>query len=179
MNIGLKIKRLRIKMNLTQEELANRCELSKGFISQVERNLTSPSIATLMDILETLGTDLKNFFSEETNEKVVFKKDDFFERENSELGHTIKWIVPNAQKNEMEPILLAMKKNGRTNSYSPCECEFFGYVLSGSVDLIIGPQKYKIKKGESFYYNANEEHRIENNYDRDALILWASVPPGF
>ena len=50
MDIGEKIKRLRTGKQLTQEELANRCELSKGFISQVENNLTSPSIATLIDL---------------------------------------------------------------------------------------------------------------------------------
>ena len=52
MDIGAKIKLLRIKNQLTLEELANRSELTKGFLSQVERNLTSPSIATLEDILE-------------------------------------------------------------------------------------------------------------------------------
>ena len=50
MDIGTKINQLRKKNGLTQEELADRCELSKGFISQVERGLTSPSIATLIDI---------------------------------------------------------------------------------------------------------------------------------
>ena len=55
--IGDKIRRLRVEKQLTQEELANRCELSKGFISQLENDLTSPSIATLMDILEILGTN--------------------------------------------------------------------------------------------------------------------------
>ena len=74
MNIGEKIKQLRIKNGLTQEELASRCELSKGFISQLERNLTSPSIATLMDILESLGTDLKDFFNESANERLYSKK---------------------------------------------------------------------------------------------------------
>ena len=54
MEIGEKIRRLRIEKQLTQEELANRCELSKGFISQVENDLTSPSIATLIDILEII-----------------------------------------------------------------------------------------------------------------------------
>ena len=49
MEIGAKIKRLRLQRGLTQEELADRCELSKGFISQVERDLTSPSIASLTD----------------------------------------------------------------------------------------------------------------------------------
>lgn len=69
-DIGGKIKRRRIKLGLTQEELAARTELSKGFISQLERNLTSPSIATLGDILEALGTNLSDFFSEQTEEKL-------------------------------------------------------------------------------------------------------------
>ena len=62
MQIGLKLKELRMAKGLTQEELANRAELSKGFISQLERDLTSPSIATLVDILQCLGTNLKDFF---------------------------------------------------------------------------------------------------------------------
>ena len=69
MQIGDKIKRMRIEKGLTQEELANRCELSKGFISQLENDLTSPSIATLIDILEILGTNLKEFFSDDKDEK--------------------------------------------------------------------------------------------------------------
>ena len=60
MEIGEKIKELRIERGLTQEELADRAELSKGFISQVERDLTSPSIATLEDIVISLGTDTRH-----------------------------------------------------------------------------------------------------------------------
>ena len=71
MDIGYRIKQLRTKNNLTLEELASRCELTKGFLSQLERNLTSPSIATLQDIVEALGTTLAKFFQEETEEKPV------------------------------------------------------------------------------------------------------------
>jgi len=56
MDIGNRLKELRVLKGLTQEELADRSELSKGFISQLERNLTSPSIATLMDILQSNGS---------------------------------------------------------------------------------------------------------------------------
>ena len=83
MDIGEKIKRLRTEKQLTQEELANRCELSKGFISQLENNLTSPSIATLIDILEILGTNLREFFNEIDDERISFTKEDMFERENA------------------------------------------------------------------------------------------------
>ena len=62
MDIGNRLKELRVLKGLTQEELADRSELSKGFISQLERNLTSPSIATLMDILQCLGTTIGVFY---------------------------------------------------------------------------------------------------------------------
>ena len=70
MEIGNKIKQLRLQCDLTQEELANRCELTKGYISQLENELTSPSIATLCDILSALGTNLKDFFGDEV-EKIT------------------------------------------------------------------------------------------------------------
>ena len=86
MNIGEKIKRIRLENNLTQEELADRCELSKGFISQLERDMTSPSIASLVDILESLGTNLQEFFSETVDEKIVFKKEDFLKKKMKKLA---------------------------------------------------------------------------------------------
>ncbi len=177
--IGDKIKSIRVKMGLTQEELANRAELSKGFISQLERDLTSPSIATLIDILECLGTDLKEFFSTNANEKVVFKTEDFFEREDDELKHKIEWIVPNAQKNSMEPIILTLKSEGVSPTYHPSECEVFGYVMKGRVTLVIGEQTFKIKSGESFYHKANDTYYIENNGKTEASIMYVSTPPSF
>ena len=56
MQIGKKIKTLRLKNELTQEELGSRTDLSKGFISQLERDMNSPSIETLFSLLEVLGT---------------------------------------------------------------------------------------------------------------------------
>ena len=97
MDLGIKIKRLRLQCGLTQEELADRCELTKGYISQLENNLTSPSIATLIDILEVLGSDLKSFFNEEVEQKIVFEEKDFFEKEDD--GELITWLVTNSLKN--------------------------------------------------------------------------------
>ena len=179
-DIGAKIKTTRLKLGLTQEELAARTELSKGFISQLERNLTSPSIATLADILEALGTDLAAFFtSSETNEKVVFTPDDMFEKSDDELGSSICWLVPNAQKNELEPILVSIGPGGSTAEDDPHEGEEFGYVLSGSVTLIIGSRKLKLRKGDSFCFKPIETHYIINPAKREAKVIWVSTPPSF
>ena len=179
MNIGEKIKSLRVQNSLTQEELADRSELTKGFISQLERDLTSPSIATLVDILEGLGTNLKDFFNESIDEKIVFSKEDAFETENDELKYTLKWIIPNAQKNMMEPILIEIDPDGRTKEDSPHEGEEFGYVINGNIFIHIGSQKHRVKKGESFYYKANANHYISNEGKTKAKIIWVSTPPSF
>ena len=93
MNIGAKIKQLRQELGLTQEELADRAELSKSFISQLERDLTSPSINTLMDILECLGTNLREFFSEDGEEKVVYTGADIFEKVDPANGSRVEWLI--------------------------------------------------------------------------------------
>lgn len=179
MEIGRKIKRLRIQNSLTQEELAERCELTKGFISQVERDLTSPSIATLVDILDGLGTNLKDFFNDVEEEKVVFSKEDFFETINEKHKYTLNWIVPNAQKNIMEPIFIELDPMGKSKEDTPHEGEEFGYVISGSIFLCLGSKRYKVKKGESFYLKADVNHYIMNTGKRIARVLWVSSPPNF
>ncbi len=180
MEIGNRLKELRIQKSLTQEELADRCELSKGFISQLERDLTSPSIATLVDILQCLGTDLQEFFSETMEEEqIVFHDSDYFEKIDEELGNTIEWIIPNAQKNLMEPIRLTLKPGGSTYPDNPHEGEEFGYVLSGSITIELGKRKVRAKKGESFYFRPDTTHYITANSKTGAVILWVSTPPSF
>ena len=181
MKIGEKLRRLRLQRNLTQEEMADRCELTKGFISQVERDLASPSIATLTDMLECLGSDRKTFFSEaDENEKVVFNPQDMFEKNDEEtLRGGILWLVPSAQKNEMEPILMSIGPGGSSQEIPPHEGEEFGYVLAGSILLYNGEKKLKVKTGDSFCLHPTAPHHVENPGKRPAKVLWISTPPSF
>jgi len=177
-NIGKKIKNLRTLNNLTQEELASRCDLTKGYISQLENDLTSPSIATLVDILEVLGSNLNTFFSGDTiSEKIVYKKEDYFSKSN-DYG-IITWLVTNAQKNEIEPILLNLYPHQSTPNDYPHEGEEFGYVLEGTIVICLDNQKFKCRKGETFYYTSSKPHHLENNSDTNAKIIWISSPPNF
>lgn len=177
MDIGSKIKRLRQQLNLSQSELADRCELTKGYISQLENDLTSPSIATLMDILAALGTDLSEFFKREDDVRITFGENDFIEKHDD--GMVLKWIIPNAQKNEMEPVLVELLSGAATADDFPHEGEEFGYVLEGKICITLGDGKYMCKKGEAFYYTANKPHGIKNTGKSTARFLWISTPPNF
>jgi transcriptional regulator with XRE-family HTH domain len=177
MDLGGKIKQMRNQKNLTQEELADRCELTKGYISQLENNLNSPSIATLTDILAALGSNLAEFFKEEQEEKVVFSKNEFIEKDSD--GVLWHWLIPNAQKNMMEPVLVELSENGETSGDIPHEGEEFGYVLEGKIAIVLGNRHYLCKKGEAFYYPANKPHSIFNKGKGKAKFLWISTPPNF
>ena len=132
MNIGSKIKSLRLKKGLTQEELGERTDLTKGYISQLERELTSPSIETLFSLLEVLGTTPKEFFDEpKKNMKVVYSPADQTTYVNDELKYSIRWLVPRSNENEMEPIHISFAKNGEFKRFEPSLAETFIYILSG------------------------------------------------
>ena len=178
-DIGNRIRQLRIKNDLTLEELASRTELTKGFLSQLERNLTAPSLQTLEDISAALGVSMSRFFAVEEEEQVVFTDEDTFVDEQEE--YTIHWIVPNAQKNSMEPLRMEIRPNGRTQTVYPHKGEEFGYVLQGRITLVSEsfPEGQTVRKGESFYVRGNEQHHLENRTGRDAEVIWISTPPSF
>jgi transcriptional regulator with XRE-family HTH domain len=180
MIIGEKIKKLRLQNNLTQEELADRCELSKGFISLLERDLTSPSIATLVDILENLGSNLHEFFASEDVKKVVFKKEDQFIKINEEEGYSIEWLVPSSQMNDMDPIMVDLQPQAVLFDENSHAGEEFGYLISGNLEIVLDNKVYKVKKGESFYFESNVNHKIYNSSNnKPAKLLMVSSPPSF
>ncbi|MDD3243048.1 MAG: XRE family transcriptional regulator [Eubacteriales bacterium] len=180
MEIGGKLRRLRQTCGLTLEELADRTELTKGFLSQVERDLTSPSLATLTDILTCLGTDLKEFFNDADDTDSVYTAADTFEKEDAEAGSHIRWLVPDCQTYGMEPILVTLRPDGgRLGPEEPHDGEEFGYVLSGTVVLLLGDSRQKVRRGESFYIDSSYRHGVVNEGKSQAQILWVSCPPSF
>ncbi|MBE6006125.1 MAG: cupin domain-containing protein [Lachnospiraceae bacterium] len=175
--IGERIRNLRNRNGLTQQELADRTELTKGFISQLERGQVSASVVTLFDLIECLGSTPAEFFRQE-NEKVVFSENEYFEKID-EAGNSIQWIVPSAQKNQMEPLLVVLQPHSELEEDKPHTGEEFGFVISGRLNVHLGDKVYHVKAGESFYYAAARSHRLENPGNRPARLIWISSPPEF
>ncbi len=177
MDIGLKIKNLRNYLNLTQEELADRCELSKGFISQLEHNKVSPSIDNLEMILEVLGISISDFFKEEENENIIYS---YNEQNDKICDKYIKtWLIPVSQKKMMEPILVELDIGAVTEFDAPHVGEEFGYVVEGEIEVVYGNNKYVCKTGDSFYFESKYEHHLINISKNKSKVIWVSCPPTF
>ena len=178
MKIGERIRNLRQLSNLTQEELAERAGLTKGFISQIERDQTSISLDSLVKMLEALDENISDFFQEASQEKIAYREKDRVAIEKEKI-EKFELLVPGSTNRRLEPILLTLRKGEATPKEKPHEGEEFGFVLRGRVNLRFGREVLKLKKGECFYLSAEKEHWIHNSGSREAVILWMSSPPSF
>ncbi len=179
LKIGEKIKRLRKANNLTQEELANRAYLTKGFISQLERDLTSPSIVTLKGILDVLGEELADFFRDVKHESVLFDKRARVLSSTSTEQMRVELLVPSAQNRIMDPVLVSLDSGTSTATHLGHEGEEFGFLLQGRVTLWVDQVAYPLRKGDCFYFGSDSEHRLHNSGKTRAKLLWIVSPPVF
>ena len=179
MKIGERLKRLRMINSLTQEELASRADLTKGYISQLENDATSPSIATLKDIVDVFGISMQEFFSESSDEEIVFGKDARVQATDDGDKIKVELLVPGAQNREMDPVLVTLDPGEEMDEQPFHEGEEFGYVLLGKVQLKLDAKVYTIKKDECFYFASDKRHAVKNIGKGPAKILWVVTPPTF
>lgn len=172
MEIGSQLKALRVQKGLTQEELAERTDLSKGYISQLENDLSSPSMDTFFDILEVLGCAPKDFFEDGPEEALtVYSSEDMTVMEDPKHKTMVTWLNPDSNEHEMEPVILGFQPKGEYKVFEPSLSETFGYVLEGKVQVKVGKQIEVVSKGESFYFEASAKHQIKNAGNETSKVL--------
>ncbi|MEJ2536351.1 MAG: XRE family transcriptional regulator [Calditrichia bacterium] len=170
MKIGTKIRRLRKLRGLTIEELADNANLTKGFISQLERDLTVPSVLNLKQILDVLGIQLSAFFSDITErEKNIFSLKDRL-LEGSSKNYKIEKLIPKLQYLEMEPVVLTLEPLIEYKKQFE-EDEGFGFVLKGNLEIKINDERQVIKRGDCFYLFFDNTFSLKNLSKKNAEIL--------
>jgi transcriptional regulator with XRE-family HTH domain len=176
LKVGKKIKALRLASDLTQEELADRARLTKGFISQLENDQTSISVDSLNDLLEALGITLSEFFSDAGNEKVVYAPSERVAVDGWGVN-TFELLVRGSTNNMMDPIYLELKPGEKMDQRGPHAGEQFGYVLTGTATLRIDKKTYKVPSRHCFYFESDRAHQISNNGNAVVKLLWVITPP--
>lgn len=171
MDIGQRLKDLRVQKNLTQEELGERTDLSKGYISQLEHNQSSPSMETFFDLLNVLGQTPAQFFAEPAKTQIVYPAAEQVVYDDALRGYQLRWLVPESNENEMEPVMITLQPGGRFKTFEPSPAETFIYVVKGAVSLTLGQQLHKAKRGETIYFRANSQHQVVNAAKGETIIM--------
>ncbi|MBU8933896.1 MAG: helix-turn-helix domain-containing protein [candidate division Zixibacteria bacterium] len=176
LQIGEKIKALRLASDLTQEELANRAKLTRGFISQLENDQTTINLESLADILEALGEPLADFFTKSEPSQTVFGPADRVAVTGQGVSN-FEVLVPGSTNNLMNPILLRLEPGEKLERLEPMPGEQFGYVLKGAVTLVMNGGHHKVPKGNCFYFEANQANQLVNRGNKVTELLWVTSPP--
>ena len=176
LEIGRKIKALRLASELTQSELAARARLTKGFISQFERDQTSISLDSLLDILDALGITITEFFGDLGQTRKVFSPKDRISLTEKGIDK-FQILVAGSTNNLMDPIMIRLGSGEKLAKDGPHAGEEFGYILSGTLTLLIGKKAYKIPPRHCFYFEADETHQFVNNGKTKVSFLWVTSPP--
>ena len=179
MQLGRKIRDLRLRRGLTVQQLAEASNLSKGFISQVENDRTSPSLATLRDLAHALETSVAYLVVEEDQVPYVVRRD---ERPRVQVGgNTSKVEVLSAQPKRNLELLMAELPPGisagdKRHSHHGEECVL---VLEGRVRLTCGEHVLVLDAGDSCHYDGRVPHAAENCGTTTARIVISITPAAF
>lgn len=177
MQIGSRLKALRLASDLTQAELANRARLTKGFISQLENEhfQTSISVDSLADILEALDVSISEFFADD-EAPVLFGPSDRIEVDETGADR-FELLVPGSTNHLMDPIMVSLMPGNKMNKRAPHSGEQFGYVLKGVVTLKAGKRTFRVPRKHCFYLKSDRTHQIINDGKAEATFLWIMSPP--
>jgi len=170
-DIGAKIKQLRQINGLAQSDLAERAGLTKGAISQLERNLTSPSVANLFEILSALNETPSSFFADVDEEKVLFRKTDALPSEVTGYK-TFDTLLPKSRYRSIVSYRATIAPGRQTPPEPAQEGENYVLVLTGRLGLQIGKVAYLARKGESLYFSGEQEFVYSNKGKTLVDFLW-------
>lgn len=178
---GEKLRTVRERKGITLKKVAELAELSESLISQIERNLVSPSIDTLLTIADVLGIDHEYLFSDyRKTPQVEIVRADKRTRivlESSVL-HQLSILKDVPEAHDIEAFLLEIapgKEKGSLEYGHPGK--EFGLVLQGTARLIYGTEQYDLNVGDSVSFLSDTPHIFRNTGETTLEAIWIITPP--
>lgn len=180
-DIGSKIKKIRKDKNMSIADLADISGLSSGLISQIERNIVNPSIASLWSIAKSLDVSIGYFFNEEeiSETSPIVKRKNRKRIVTSDSNATYELLSPDLNR-KIEYLYITIKPGdcSRKELISH-EGEEGGLVLKGKLMVKTENKDYILDEGDSIYFDSTIPHRYINIGDEDCVSVWAMTPPSF
>jgi len=179
MNIGSLLRKHRKSRKLTLKTIAERASVSEGFLSQVENDVNSPSVDTLLRICEALGVDAGELLSQVSRreEYVLVRREDWDEIDLSHTGFVTRRFYPPEDRNVIDSSILVIdsgkaipvRKNIRNGQEVLC-------VLKGSVELALNGKVISMGEGDSVHFWSNPEcQKITGTSPGRSFVLWVGT----
>jgi len=181
MQLGQRIKERRQEVKMSLRELAERVGLSASFLSQVERDLASPSIESLRKISEALGVPIYYFFIEQKIRSPVVRRDKRVKLTFSGSHPAYQLLTPRLNRDRKMEVFLEEWEPGQEKTITPLRryAEEFIYVLQGQLEIQLDDQVYLLNAGDSIYFEGHLLRRLAAKGDEPLRTLSVIAPPVF
>lgn len=158
--MGATIKRIRLAQRRTQQDIATICNLSKSYLSKIEKGSVLPSLSVLGQIANALGTKVSILVAEEERISIVHETAEHVlaNLSNTSMGYSIFPFATSISKKKVQPFLFITKKSEHKLNKNSHDDDEFLYILSGEMFLEIGNKKYHLKEGDGIFFDARIEH---------------------
>jgi len=174
---GQRFRRLRVKRGLSLAEVARATNVSVGFLSALERGQMRSSIATLQRIARFYKTNILSMFETNGNAQLLVRPS---QRKILETSPKVRMELLAWGNTAMEPHLFRIKPGGTSGESYTHEGEEFLHVLRGEFEIWLQNHgRYRLKSGDSLYFESSTPHRWKNPGRAEAWILWVNTPPTF
>jgi transcriptional regulator with XRE-family HTH domain len=179
-DLGARIRALRVARGETLRQLAADANVTESFLSQVERGVASPSIASVQRIARALGHTIAELFTEERRAGVVVRADQRRRVAYPGLGAIDEFLTPSSG-GRLQVILSTVEPQGGTGpeAYTHESDEEVVVVLEGQLDLWVGEEHHRLDAGDSITYASRIPHRNSNPGPGTTRILFCLTPPSY
>jgi DNA-binding transcriptional MerR regulator/mannose-6-phosphate isomerase-like protein (cupin superfamily) len=174
--IGARLRKLRLKKGASLATVAKAAAISVGFLSALERSQMTASVGTLRKLARYYKTNILDFHdTAEANKSLVRPA----ERKVLEAGPGVLMELLAWGNTVMEPHLFRVAPNaGSGESYTHVGEEFL-YIIKGELQIFLHDEEYRLKTGDSFYFESAVPHKWTNTGKSETVILWVNTPPTF
>ena len=178
--LGPRLRRLRIARSLTLRELAQRAGVTESFVSQVERGVATPSIASVQRIARGLGFSIADLFAEVESVGQVVRAAERRRISYPGLGAVDEFLT-RGKGGRLQVIMSTVEPGGGTGDepYTHESDEEVVIVLEGELDLWVGDEHFHLEAGDAVTHSSRIPHRNTNNGTSPARILFCSTPPSY
>ena len=180
LQLGPRIRALRQARGFTLRELAERAGVTESFLSQVEREVTSPSIASVQRIAGALDLAIAELFVEEAPHGRVVRRADRRRIAYPGLGAVDEFLTSGLD-GRLQVILSTIEPGGGTGDepYAHDSDEEVVIVLSGRLELWVADEHHVLEEGDTATYSSRLKHWNRNTGDTTAVVLFCVTPPSF
>ena len=179
-DLGARIRALRLARGLTLRRLAADAGVTESFLSQVERGVASPSIASVQRIARALGQSIAELFAADERAGSVVRGAERRRVVYQGLG-AIDEFLTRSTDGKLQVILSTIEPGGGTGdeAYTHDSDEEVVVVLEGSLDLWVGGEHYRLETGDAVTHSSRVAHRNTNPGPGVARVLFCITPPSF